>query len=166
MLPIMKNLFRTIKTLVRNIRKYWRVLLSDKDWDYEFLLELLKTKLDSMSDSFRHSGVTISSERSAREMKICSLLIDRILNKDYSEYYNKVAEERYGELEIECHPTERKGFTRVEIFRPKLRSASPAEVKKARKQDERAYLKAEAQKKADLTYLCKIINKKLFNWWD
>lgn len=55
----MKTL-RKIALFVKNVKKYWGVLWSDRDYDYQYLVNLLIFKLEAMHDFFSDDSKTMT----------------------------------------------------------------------------------------------------------
>lgn len=64
------------------VRAYKRILQNDKDWDYGFLLDLEKKKLQRMYEYFSTSNIAYGDELVARDLRTCLKLIDIIQEKD------------------------------------------------------------------------------------
>jgi len=68
---------------IKNIIRWIPVLWKDKDWDYWYIFEILKTKLKFQSEHFRKYGYHELSERDAEKMELCVRLIDKVQNEYY-----------------------------------------------------------------------------------
>ena len=68
---------------IHNIIKWFPVIWKDRDWEWEYLMEIIKFKLKNMEYLFRNHGISIGSEHRADEMKEVIELIDKILNHNY-----------------------------------------------------------------------------------
>ncbi|MCW4118936.1 hypothetical protein ONT17_09280 [Prevotella copri] len=64
------------------VRAYKSILQKDKDWDYGFLLNLEKKKLQRMYAYFSTSEIAYGDELVARDLRICIKLIDIIEEND------------------------------------------------------------------------------------
>lgn len=64
------------------VRAYKSILQNDKDWDYCFLLNLEKKKLQRMYAYFSTSEIAYGDELVARDLRICIKLIDIIKEND------------------------------------------------------------------------------------
>lgn len=60
------------------VRAYKSILQKDKDWDYGFLLNLEKKKLQRMYAYFSTSEIAYGDELVARDLRICRELLRRI----------------------------------------------------------------------------------------
>ena len=64
------------------IKKYSKILKEDRDYDWEFMLDLEKFKLKRMSEYFSKSQIISDWERVVKEINLCIKLIDIITEKD------------------------------------------------------------------------------------
>lgn len=71
------------------IKKYSKILKEDRDYDFEYMLNLEKFKLKRMSKYFSKSQIISDWERVVKEINLCIKLIDIITEKDPPGYlYN------------------------------------------------------------------------------
>ncbi len=68
---------------VRNIVRWVPVVWSDTDYDYEPLLQMMREKLDSMEGAIRANGYGVAHIQDADNMRVCVLLLDRIIADEY-----------------------------------------------------------------------------------
>ena len=68
------------------IKKYSKILKEDRDYDWEFMLDLEKFKLKRMSEYFSKSQIISDWERVVKEINLCIKLIDIITEKDLPGY--------------------------------------------------------------------------------
>jgi len=64
---------------IKNLVKWFRLIWSDRNYDYSFMLDILKFKLEGMASLHREHG---NFHRESR-IKICIKLIDRIQSDFY-----------------------------------------------------------------------------------
>ena len=64
------------------IKKYSKILKEDRDYDFEYMLDLEKFKLKRMSEYFSKSQIISDWERVVKEINLCIKLIDIITEKD------------------------------------------------------------------------------------
>jgi hypothetical protein len=80
---------------IKNILRWITVLWKDRDWDYWFTFEILKTKLKFQAQYIRKYGYHVSSEYDAERMELCVKLIDRVQNEYY---FDQLVERNRGEF--------------------------------------------------------------------
>ena len=64
------------------IKKYSKILKEDRDYDFEYMLDLEKFKLKRMSEYFSKSQIISDWERVVKEINLCIKLIDIVLERD------------------------------------------------------------------------------------
>lgn len=77
---------RDVPQGIRNLITWFPVIWRDRWWDHYFLYSILKKKLELMEKGFRTYGIGLHSEKDAKNMKKCILLLDRLINNDYIDY--------------------------------------------------------------------------------
>ena len=85
-----------IKRFFRKLLKVFSVLpviWKDEDWDFEYLLDLLKWKLSNMKRGFERYGIAEDSLKSAEEIKEVLHLIDVYLDPEeaFKEKYRRLS---------------------------------------------------------------------------
>lgn len=79
----MKRRIRNILTGLKNIWKWRKVIYKDRDWDYWFVYEILKTKLQFQADHLIQYGHHENAEVYAKQILECVDLIDKVQNEYY-----------------------------------------------------------------------------------
>lgn len=145
-------MFKEYLRRIKRIFQYaWYVIRrADHDWEYSFLLELMMMKMGWMEKTIRN-GHLANREKYADSIKVAKSLLKRIVNDDcrlmYWDYYSgkekwkKVG--KHWELNLD------------EVLVQK--DHIPVVIKHGSEPSNRA---------TDLDYFCKILKKRLFNWWD
>lgn len=64
------------------VKKYHKILKEDKDYDWEFMLDLERFKLKRMAQYFSKSQVVSDWEIIVKEINLCIKLIDIITERD------------------------------------------------------------------------------------
>jgi hypothetical protein len=77
-----KEFFRAIKNLI----DWFPVVWKDRQWDHYFIYVILRKKLQLMEKFFNSkNAVSMESEATAKDMKHCIEILDRLINQDYME---------------------------------------------------------------------------------
>ena len=85
----LKDIYYGIKNFLKNLYNYRRILWRDKQFDYGYLLDLEKTKLQLMIHEFKINP-HVDHTSNIRWLSICIKLIDIIQEEDFAlEYSNK-----------------------------------------------------------------------------
>ena len=130
-------LFRKLKKIIGWIPVIWKTYD-----DYTGLLDVMEHQLKRMEHDFRFHGHCVGSDRSADEMRLARLLVERLRKEDYvSNAYDFVNDPK--------HPILGGGFVRRPL------------VPKQELWDYEEYML-----KQDLRVLTNLLRKKLRFWWD
>ncbi len=78
-----KELFRSINNLIR----WFPVIVKDRNWDGNYIFYILKFKLLTQAKYIADRDRHMSSQKDARNMRICAKLIDKITEEFYSSEY-------------------------------------------------------------------------------
>ena len=78
----MTNL-KSILTGLKNIWKWRKVIFKDRDWDYWYTYEILKTKLEFQANHLQKHGYHTTSGDSVKQILDCVDLIDKVQNEYY-----------------------------------------------------------------------------------
>lgn len=161
-----------MKNLLYNIKKlydYNKLLLKDKDWDWQFLIALIHLKLKRMENYHRKYGTSVNSDKIADTIKITKILADRLHNKDYTSNSLEFFERKYGEnySKYEFTPIIRKNITFYRTVKVKTDSnMTDKEFERAKKEESNCFDHSEYMRKQDIEYLFNYMKKYLTKWWD
>jgi hypothetical protein len=75
-----KNLWRGIK----NLWRWFPIIWKDRDWDHEYILKVLKFKIEKNADYIEKNNRYVGCERDVQRMRTCARLIDLISDDHYS----------------------------------------------------------------------------------
>lgn len=140
-----------IKTGVENCYHWIKIIWIDKQWDDYFFLKIMRLKLTLMEKYFRYHGMSTESVNDADKMKRCIVLLDRILNDNYSEdafiEYNRKYKINTDDFDL------------ASITKPITDPTQQADFKSA--------IQIETDmKENDFNELFKIIRENIQSWWD
>jgi hypothetical protein len=153
------NFFRNLKKGIWNLISWFSIIWHDRDWDYYFLYELLKFKLERMENYLRKHGHSLDSEKDADSIQECVVILKRLINEDYvAEDWNRI-HARWGEFE--CIPME-DGHSRLECTHVKTdedREKYSSDIKNCCE-------KEESLVQGDLNALFENMKLNIRRWWD
>jgi len=144
--------FRTAKLwkFLRNLWLFRKALYNYVSWDYSGLLEFMETATKDMSRAHKNHGVAVKSEQTAKELKILSLLLKRIRKDEYYEDKQRYVE---GDNKGKTWKMRVGRFENIPNTLPNTKAKGGRTI-------------VEANKKNDLKLATKIIERKLFTFWD
>lgn len=150
---------------VRNLISWFPIIWKDRNWDYWFIYVILRHKLHLMEQNIRRYGHHTTSDKDADKIKVCVLLLDRLINDDYHENVYYQYYKRWGHPEMVFQEFTKNSKLGELLFRyPNVKNEEDDKLRHAQ------YLSkgqlSEALKKQDLDLLFKIMNKHIQTWWD
>jgi len=69
---------------IKNLLIWIEIMWNDRDWDWYFLMVILKKKLSLMESYHEKADTFVGTERETRRMKTCKNLIGRIIKDNYA----------------------------------------------------------------------------------
>jgi hypothetical protein len=94
---MLTNLNHKIRSTICSIKKLWRwipIIWDDRDWDYWYILEILKQKLIDTEVRIRDNSNHVNSDIDASKIRTAIRLIERVQEDYYiQEYYDTVADQ-------------------------------------------------------------------------
>jgi len=157
------RILRNIKQGIKNVWKWLPIVWDDKQWDHVYLYIILRHKLSIMERYFRENGHLVRSEEDAKKMKLCILLLDRLIKDDYSFNAFKKHDKKWGEIDLKRVRLPN-GSTGCCISRPN--AITRKEKEKERKETIRCAKHEDYLRKQDIVYLFDTIKKHIRSWWD
>ena len=160
-----KDFFRNIRIGIPNLIKWASVIWNDRDWDQHFLYVILQFKLKQMEKLQREYGHCVNSNDYADQMRVCILLLERIIKGDYLSNALKPHEEKWGEsyLDFEKIP-DRPGLNAAAWTVEK--AITPKQIIQENKERMRLYNHVDNLEQQDLDMLFKNMRKQIQGWWD
>ena len=155
----MRIFIRDIRIGIKNLVNWFPIIWNDRQWDHSFFYEIMRFKLNKMEKYLRHNGHHIGSEKSANKIKVCVMLLNRLMEDNYHDLIFRPHDKKWGESKMYVKDD---GY--VEIDYPNVKTD---EDKVNQKKDFRNRMSGvEYLNKQDLDYLFSILNKHIRNWWD
>lgn len=160
----LKYLPRTILTGLKNLFNWFPIIWMDRQWDYIFILRILRKKLVLTEKFIRRDGIHVRNLDDARKIKICINLLDRILSDVYFDMAYKRHNAKWGRAELTFKDCEEDWYVESVI---RHKNANTEEEKEQQRKDFiRASKHFEYLEKQDYYYLFKMLRKHIRSWWD
>lgn len=156
------RIWRRFRRLSFRIRKIWHFIglaRRDFDWDYAYMLEMERVKLEYMAKYFTESRIAEHDWAVARDAKICIRLIDIILGNDSSYVMKDNEKKPFMEWDL------------VEIKKVNLKNAkrflSKERIDRYRDHPRmKVYLKEDLRIEKAWKLYCKIREYNMRSWWN
>lgn len=147
----------------RKLRDYRRFLKDDADYDWHFIIRMLRYKLERTRDHLRNHNIVVNSERYARQIqKVVDLLL-RIEAEPYFEELHKPFWKKYGKPRMIYGKADERGSVPVTVRYAK-------ETARNRKQIGRELKRLSAlehrMRARDLHKAFQLMEKYIWYWWD
>lgn len=81
-----RTIYYNLKYGIGNLISWFYIIWTDRDWDDYFLLAMLHKKIARMEKLHRNHGHLVSSESSAKQLRLCKCLLKRLMDEDYFDY--------------------------------------------------------------------------------
>lgn len=140
------GLLSKVKTPIRNIKAWYPILKEDQQWDYIYLYEVIKHKLELMEDLQRTKGNSVDAEVYADEMREVIDVLSRLIEDDYM-------------------PEESKEYFKSITFDNMINKSKPL-TKEEEEEHSKWYRQEEASKRKDMEFVFNTLRDKSERWWD
>jgi hypothetical protein len=150
----MKNWLTNIKRIVKWLPVLWR----DREWDYAFILEILRHRIQLHREHLAKYGHHTTVDRDCHNMRVAELLIERLINKNYAEHLHKEHDKRWGPFELRDDPWG--------CFLSRVGVITEWDKKQEYKEIKRIYQHEVLQQNQDLDLLFKHLRRHITKWWD
>lgn len=129
---------------LRNLYVFHKALWNYRSWDYSGMLEFMETCAKDMSDCHKNHGHLLRSEETAKELFVLSEILKRVRLDNYTEDKIEWVDKKGNWGELVQKPNTLPNYNSHRTF----------------------YKLTQLQRKHDLELATKMINRKLFYWWD
>lgn len=156
-------MFKNLKYGIINLIKWFPIIWKDRDWDYGFILDILKFKLTNVENMFRYYGNHVDSKRDADNVHKALLYLDRMINYDHHDNVFKHHDKKWGRIKMEFKDLD-DGRSLLDITRP---NAKTEEDKIRENKEYRKFLEVvEKQEVQDYKMFFDHLKKYIKTWWD
>jgi len=80
------NIYFSTRRVIRKIKNVFRwlpIIWRDENWDHYYIYEVLKWKIQFMSEAIRKNGIHTCAEYNANRMMLAVRLIEKVQNEYY-----------------------------------------------------------------------------------
>jgi len=149
---------------IKNLRRWFKIIWSDRDYDPYFIYTVLHHKLSLMEHFIRHDGHHLYAKRDADQIKKCVLILNRLIEDDYHENAFKDHERKWGVPEMEWTPIDNGELSELHINYPNVKTEKDKETE--RKEFKRVCEHENILREQDLEILFGSMRKHIRGWWD
>ena len=158
-------ILRNIKQRIKNLIKWFPVIWKDQDWDHCYFHIIMRKKLSNMENHFRNYGHHTQSKKDANDIKLCIVLLDRIINDVYDEMVYKNHDKKWGDSHFKWTSVNNNSdLSEVNITRDNVKTEKD---RKTESKEFKKLLSNETElRQQDINYLYATLNNHILNWWD
>ena len=154
------KMFGDILCGVGNVVRWFPIVWKDRQWDYRFLLGMLRFKLGLMEKFFQEDAMYVSAKDDASAIKSCCCVLDRLLADEYDTVAFEAHDKKWGTLKME---TDLDSGT-LNMSRPNVKTEQD------RVQERQEFLDCcrdeDNMRLYDVNTLFTLLRRNIQSWWD
>lgn len=165
------------KTGIKNLWKWFPVIWKDRDYDHDFIFEILKFKLNNMANRFEQTNRFVDSTKQASKIRTCTRLIQKIQDGSYTDEMHEYWETKMRVEKVKNSVNYSMEFDDTRDDLHLFLAKYPNDVRRALKS---SYLKgrenptnkqiavviSRLREDRAKTLLFKIMDRNIMSWWD
>jgi len=154
------KIYRYLKHGIKNLIYWFPVIWQDRNFDHYYLSSILRYKLNDMVKYYNGPHAWgVDAPKLAHEMKVCVIILDRIIKDDYNREGYDAHDKKWGELVFDFD-------TPGNLLLKRSKRVTKEEEEIEQKEYSEIYKKEEEDREKDIETLFDIIRKNIRNWWD
>ena len=153
-----------VKHFLVNCWNFRQVLWYDRDWDFVFMLNLFKFKIQNMEAHLRKNGILINSEKYSNQMKKTHEAIQSYIEGDYFPEEEKALADKWGDLVINFEDVPNTKYSAAKFTHTLAKSDE--EKERASNEWHQFFQKQDKEKQKDWNYIFNSMRKHGQHWWD
>ena len=166
---IPKSIRRGFLKIIK-IVQYLPVLWEDEDWDWNYILVLLRYKLERTSRCIQSNQIIVKEERDliAKQIGVVTKLLQRAESDDYGDWLEKGIKSKYCEDFLAYLPKDSPLYSLMHGDGPDDYASrfTGADIEDIQRLWRESYLGAERMRSRDIDRAFKIMAKHIQYWWD
>ena len=91
-----KDFPHEVKCGIKSIFQWLPIVWKDRQWDHQFIYAIFRHKLHLTEQFIRNHGVHVNNIKDADKIKVCVILLDRLMKDEYHEMAFKNHSEKWG----------------------------------------------------------------------
>jgi len=144
-----------------NLVRWFPIIWKDRNWDHEFLWDMLYKKLTLMERCLRDVD-DVGGTKRADEIKVCTLLLKRLIANEYLFNAFKRHDERWGPIEMTFVPTSDENLVQAVFSNAKVKTEKDKKLE--RRDAKQACQHEDDLQKQDIDLLFKLMTKHVRGW--
>lgn len=149
------------------MKEWEKILKSDEDYDYYFILRILQYKLSRTRRCILENNIIADSKKVGREIREVEKLLEKVLKDKYDDDALKPLIAKYGprRLRFKSIPIPGKNLSECKVSSA-WDKLPTAQKNRAHRELRSAWQKANTRRLNDLRKAFDLIHKNIWGWWD
>jgi hypothetical protein len=147
----------------KRLREYTPILKEDQDYDYHFVLKMLRYKLERTRKHILDHGIIMDAKLVGKEIQEVIKLLERVEQDKYQQEFMKPIDKKYGRSKMVFGKPDENGSSSLSF---KYKNDTPAKEKARTLASRKAYAAADQARKSDLEKAFALMAKNIWKWWD
>lgn len=147
---------------IKNMVRFAPILWSDRWFDYHYLLNMMRVKLEHDAKMYRKYGMCTNSGEAAKQMEHCAELLKKIDDDNYDTEHLEPHDKKWGDMSF--------NFTKKDdgsIMMGSRPNVITDEDKELERKEFMEYIEAaDIERNNDIKTLFGVMSKNLRTWWD
>lgn len=136
---------------IRRILQWIPILWRDEDWDFDYILRILRYKLSRTRETIISNNIIAEADQVAAEIRMAEQILERLEKNDYAEDLYAAIERDFGEHDLKRLTRTGVNDENSDEYRRRIVEASNA---------------AQKARDADLDLLFRHLRERIEFWWD
>ena len=169
-MKVISDALRSAWQGIKNLVYWFPVVWHDRDWDYSFLLEVMRHKVAQMHRAFvwydEHTWRNHSDSHRIRQLLVARVLLERQRTGGmwYLDNAHAPVYKRWGEPSMDLRETDDGNMAYVGLIFPNART--PEEQRQANSEYSKWNSHSMIREQEDLAFLFDWMKKYIMRWWD
>lgn len=152
-------MIRNFKVGILNLIKWFPIIWNDRDWDYNYLLILLKFKLENMSYRLYTDDISTVCRKNSKKIDKAVKILSRMIEDEYDSNHLKDHDKKWGKLKMTVSPD----TFQLNFNRPNVKTQD--EKEKEHKEYIGLMKKSERARKRDYKNFFQLLETNIRGWW-
>lgn len=148
---------------VKNLFRWFKIIWKDRNWDNQYIYSILHHKLNLQERHIRKHDNHTDAQKIARKMRLCVLLLERLMKDDYNDLAFYFHNKKWGEPEFNLIDVDDE-YKKLDITHENVNTKE--EEEQHFKEYKRCSEHEDMLREQDLDMLFKLMRKHIQTWWD
>lgn len=155
--------YYNVKWGIKNFWKWKGVIWKDRNYDYHYLLNVMRFKIQDMLNEYNRVNRYIGQEKDKQSLQTCLYLLNRLVDQNYGENVFYFHDRKWGEIKVDWEETDNSDMLTLVTDRDNI--VTEEDKEKERKEFLRLIKHENYLERQDIEYLFKLMSKHVRKWW-